>query len=135
MSNVELIEYCKNNNIEVDEVKLKSPGILHADVGADIAKKVFNVNDKVVESILFHTLAHRDMNDLDKIIYIADLIEEGRELEGLEEIRKVAFIDLDKALVMSLEYCMENVKQVGKTIHKQSVDALEAAKIRCANNN
>ena len=131
MSNQELIEYCKNNGIEIDDIKMQSPGILHADVGADIAKKKFNVSDEVKESILYHTLANETMTDLDKIIYISDLIEEGRDLEGLDKIREMAFIDLDKALVMALEYCMENVKQVGKNIHKQSIDALNAAKKRC----
>ena len=131
MSNQELIEYCKNNGIEIDDIKMQSPGILHADVGADIAKKKFNVSDEVKESILYHTLANETMTDLVKIIYISDLIEEGRDLEGLDKIREMAFIDLDKALVMALEYCMENVKQVGKNIHKQSIDALNAAKKRC----
>ena len=131
MSNQELIEYCKNNGIEIDDIKMQAPGILHADVGADIAKKKFNVSDEVKESILYHTLANETMTDLDKIIYISDLIEEGRDLEGLDKIREMAFIDLDKALVMALEYCMENVKQVGKNIHKQSIDALNAAKKRC----
>lgn len=131
MSNQELIEYCKNNGIEIDDIKMQSPGILHADVGADIAKKKFNVSDEVKESILYHTLANETMTDLDKIIYISDLIEEGRDLEGLDKIREMAFINLDKALVMALEYCMENVKQVGKNIHKQSIDALNAAKKRC----
>ena len=131
MSNQELIEYCKNNGIEIDDIKMQSPGILHADVGADIAKKKFNVSDEVKESIIYHTLANETMTDLDKIIYISDLIEEGRDLEGLDKIREMAFIDLDKALVMALEYCMENVKQVGKNIHKQSIDALNAAKKRC----
>ncbi len=131
MSNEELVKYCQDNGIEVDEIKLQSPGILHSDVGADIAKKKFNVSDEIVESIRFHTLANEKMTDLDKILYISDLIEEGRTLEGLEPIREMAFVNLDKALVMSLEYCMENVKQVGKNIHPQSIDALNAAKERC----
>ena len=131
MPNEELIDYCKKNGIEIDEIKLKSPGILHADVGADIAKKIFNVNDEIAHSILFHTLANDDMTDLDKIIYLADLVEEGRELEGIDEIRDMAFIDLDKALVMGLEYCMESVKKVGKKLHEQSINALKAAKNRC----
>ncbi len=131
MSNEELIQYCKDNGIEIDEIKLQTPGILHADVGADIAKKKFNVSDEVEESIRFHTLANENMTELDKILYISDLIEDGRTLEGLDPIREMAFIDLDKALIMSLEYCMENVKQVGKNIHQQSIDALNAAKERC----
>ena len=131
MTNEELINYCNQNNIEIDEVKRSSPGILHAEVGADISKKKFGMNDEIVRSILYHTLAYQEMTNLDKILYIADLIEDGRELEGLEPIREMAFIDLDKALVMSLEYCMDNVKQIGKKTHIQSIEALEAAKARC----
>jgi len=127
MTNLELIRYCEENGILLDSVKLESPGMLHADVGADIAKKMFGANDDIVRAIQNHTLANENMTDLDKIIYIADLIEEGRDLPGLEPIREVAYKDLDKALVLSLTYCIENVKERGKTIHAQSYAALSAA--------
>ena len=130
MANSELINYCKENNIELDEMKLTSPGMLHAEVGADIAKKIFGANDEIVQAIKYHTLANEVMEDLDKIIYIADLIEEGRELIGLEPIREMAYKDLDKTLVLALEYCIENVKERGKNIHSQSEKALAAAKAR-----
>ncbi len=133
MTNTELISYCQENGIELDKVKLESPGMLHADVGADIAKKKFGANDEIVEAIKYHTLANVEMTDLDKIIYLADLIEEGRELPGLEPIREMAYRDLDKALVLALEYCIENVKERGKVIHSQSERALLAAKERVKN--
>lgn len=130
MSNSELINYCKENNIPLDEVKLSSPGMLHAEVGADIAKNRFGANDEIVQAIKYHTLASENMTDLDKIIYIADLIEEGRDLPGLDAIREIAYSDLDKGLVVALEYCIDNVKERGKTIHPQSQIALEKAKQR-----
>lgn len=130
MANSELINYCKDNGIALDEVKLASPGMLHAEVGADIAKKKFHANDEIAQAIKYHTLANEKMEDLDKIIYIADLIEEGRELPGLEPIREMAYKNLDKAFVLSLEYCIENVKERGKTIHIQSEKALEVAKLK-----
>ena len=133
MENSELIDYCNNNNIELDEIKLASPGMLHAEVGADIARKKFGANDEIVQAIQYHTLASDNMTDLDKIIYIADLIEEGRVLPGLEPIREMAYKDLDKALVLSLEYCIDNVLERGKTIHPQSKNALEVAKEKIEN--
>jgi len=128
MGNTELINYCKDNKIALDEVKLASPGMLHAEVGADIAKNKFGANDEIVQAIEYHTLASEKMSDLDKIIYISDLIEEGIELPGLEPIREMAYKDLDRAFVLSLEYCIDNVKERGKTIHVQSQKALEVAK-------
>ena len=130
MDNFALVDYCRENGIETDEVKLSSPGMLHAEVGADIAEKKFGANKEIVQAIKYHTLANENMTDLDKIIYISDLIEEGRDLPGLEPIREVAYEDLDRALVLSLEYCIDNVKERGKTIHSQSERALEAAKSR-----
>jgi len=127
MKNEELIKYCDENGIAVDEVKRSSPGILHAEVGADIAEKEFGANAEIVQAIRYHTLANREMEKLDKIIYIADLIEEGRTLPGLEEIREVVYRDLDEGYLMALKYCIENVLERGKAIHQQSLDALEAA--------
>ena len=130
MDGSELVDYCNRNGIETDEIKLSSPGMLHAEVGADIAEKKFGANKEIVQAIKYHTLANENMTGLDKIIYISDLIEEGRELPGLEPIREEAYKDLDKALVLSLEYCINNVKERGKQIHPQSERALEAAKSR-----
>ena len=123
----DLINYCIENNIQIDDIKKTSPGMLHAEVGADIAEKEFGANKNIVEAIQKHTLAHSVMSKLDKIIYVSDLIEEGRELEGVDEIRKIALDDLDRGYIESLKYCIENVKERGKEIHPQSVDALEAA--------
>ena len=78
----------------------------------------------------YHTLANDKMENLDKIIYIADLIEDGRKLPGLEPIRKMAYEDLEKTLVLALEYCIENVRERGKKIHYQSEKALIAAQER-----
>ena len=126
-SGEDLINYCMENNIEIDEIKKSAPGMLHAEVGADIAKKEFGANENIVCAIRNHTLANSNMSKLDKIIYVSDLIEEGRDLEGVDEIRKIALEDLDKGYIESLKYCIENVKERGKEIHPQSMEALEAA--------
>jgi len=126
-SSEDLIAYCEENNIKVDEIKLSAPGMLHADVGADIAKNEFGANDNIVDAIRNHTLANKNMTKLAKILYVADLIEEGRDLEGLDEIREITYNDLDKGYIESLKYCIENVRERGKEIHPQSMEALEAA--------
>jgi len=126
-SNEDLINYCKENNIEIDTIKMSSPGMLHADVGADIAENEFGANKNIVEAIKYHTLGNKNMSKLAKILYVADLIEEGRELEGLDRIREITYNDLHQGYVEALKYCIENVKERGKEIHPQSIEALEAA--------
>lgn len=128
MSDEELISYCIEHNIRIDDIKRQSPGTLHAEVGAEIAKNEFGADEDVYTAIKYHTLGNETMSTLDKILYVSDLIEEGRTLEGIDKIREIAFLDLNKAYYLSLDYCIENVRERGKIIHPQSLAALASAK-------
>ena len=128
MSNEDLVKYCDKHKIHIDELKRKSPGTLHAEVGADIAEKEFGANQDIVRAIKYHTLANEEMKDLDKILYVADLIELGRDLEGVDEIRKIALENLNEGFYVSLDYCIKNVQERGKEVHPQSIAALKSAK-------
>lgn len=52
------------------------------------------------------------MSTLEKIIFVADYIEPGRNHSPgiLAEIRKLAFVDLDRALVRILEETLKYLK-------------------------
>ena len=57
------------------------------------------------------------MMKLEKIIFVADYIEPGRnKAKNLNEIRKLAFIDLDAALLKILSDTLEYLNQKEKTI-------------------
>ncbi len=40
---------------------------------------------------------------LDKVIYVADYIEPGRKFPGVEEARKLAYTDINQALLFALK--------------------------------
>ena len=44
------------------------------------------------------------MSSLDKVIYLADLIEPSRKFDGIDEIRKVCYEDLDLAMIKALTH-------------------------------
>ena len=82
---------------------IKDP-VLHAFLGAEVAKKVYNICDEdVLNAIKYHTTGRPAMTDLEKIIFIADAIEPGRDFEGIENIRKFAYDDLNKAMLALLD--------------------------------
>ena len=63
------------------------------------------------------------MTMLEKIVFIADYIEPGRDqAPHLEEIRKAAFEDLDRALCMilkdTLSYLRENEREIDSLTQK-----------------
>lgn len=105
MSNEKRLSICKKHNIQMNAAEIENPLLLHAKVGSFIAMEEFNIHDEeIISAILNHTTGRPGMSPLEKIIYIADYIEPGRkQAPNLPEVRKMAFVDLDKALLMILE--------------------------------
>lgn len=99
--NEEKIRLCdKKYHILINDVERSNPGLLHAKLGAAIAEDKYKITDPdILHSIKVHTTGEPDMNILDKIIYIADYIEPGRDVAPrLDYIRKLAYEDLDKCV-------------------------------------
>ena len=105
MDNDKKISLCKKHNISMTEVERRNPFLLHAKVGSFLAMDKYGIKDKdVVNAILNHTTGRPKMSQLEKIIYIADYVEPNRrQAPNLSEVRRLAFQDLDKALLRILE--------------------------------
>ena len=97
-----LLTQAKKIGLKIDPIRKFEPKLFHAEVSADIAKREFGIkNQQILRAIRLHTVGSPAMSPLDKIIYLADHIEEGRDFGGVDEIRKLAFKDLDRAVVAS----------------------------------
>ncbi|MBD7983092.1 bis(5'-nucleosyl)-tetraphosphatase (symmetrical) YqeK [Sporosarcina sp. Sa2YVA2] len=60
----------------------------HASAGRIIAREEFGVADQdILNAIRYHTTGRAGMSTLEKVIYIADLIEPGREFPGIAQLR------------------------------------------------
>lgn len=112
LSDEKRLSICEKHNISMTEVERRNPFLLHAKVGSFLAMEEYQVEDvEIIHAILNHTTGRPGMSLLEKIIFIADYIEPGRkQAPNLTEIRKMAFIDLDKALLMILEDTMAYLK-------------------------
>ncbi len=121
------LRFCKEYHVPVDDVMKKQVDLTHPFLGAEVAKREYGVADEeILEAIRWHTTGKADMSVLDKIIFIADYIEPNREpFEGLEQARKLAYEDLDKAMAYILESIIEYVKERNRALHPYSVEALE----------
>ncbi len=105
MSDEKRLSVCEKHNISVNEIERKNPSLLHAKVGSFLAMEEYHVEDfEVINAILNHTTGRPGMGLLEKIIFVADYIEPNRkQAPNLAEIRRLAFEDLDKALVYILK--------------------------------
>ena len=92
--------------------------VMHAFLGAEIAEREFKINDKeILDAIRFHTTARENMTVLDKLVYLADMIEENRKFEGVENLRKISFSDYDKGFKKAIERSYEYLLGKGKDIY------------------
>ena len=96
---------CKKYKIELTDVEKRNPFLIHSKLGAVYANKLYGIDDEeVISAIRFHTTGKPDMTLLEKIIFIADYIEPGRDkAPNLKEIRQMAFIDIDEAMYLILK--------------------------------
>ena len=75
----------------------------HAFFGAEEAREDFGVKDEdVLNAIRYHTTGRPAMSDLERLIYLADLIEDSRTFEGVEELRKASYEDFNRGFLLSL---------------------------------
>ena len=61
------------------------------------------------------------MSTLEKILYLADYMEPSRDFEGVEELRRLVWTDLDRAMVLGLEMTMEELKEKGAIVHPNTL--------------
>ncbi len=119
------LEMCREYKIPLDEVKEKELGLLHAELGAYLAEQEFGVTDaEILDAIRYHTLGRVDMTTMEKILYLADIIEPNRkDFEGLSELRKLSFRDLDRALLFGFGLTIAHTNRRGHILHNQTIDA------------
>jgi len=122
MSKQEIEEYVMSHNIEMDEIEKEQLGLMHAKLGASIICEKFNADEEVQKAILYHTTGNKKMNQFAKIIYIADKIEENRTYDGVEEIRKIAKENLDKAMFITIDFILEKSIRNKRLIHPNTIE-------------
>ena len=105
LSTEKKIELCVKKNIDITEVEISNPGLLHAKAGMVLAEEEYGIKDtQILHAIRVHTTGEADMGLLDKILFVADYIEPRRyKAADLPRMRKLAFEDLDRACLAIME--------------------------------
>ena len=116
---------CDEYGIVLDTFSRSFPKTLHALTGSLVAQRIFGENENVVSAICHHTTGRANMTLLEKIIYIADYVEPNRDFPGVEEMRAMAYTDLDKAVLMGLESAVAHVRRQGQGLAPATLEALE----------
>ena len=120
----EQLRICKKQNIEVTEYELRNKKLLHAKTGAYLAAHKYGVTDpEVISAIRWHTTGRPGMTQLEKIVFLADIIEPARKVfPEMDEIRREIFADLDRGLSITLTYLLEYLQKSGEELDPMTED-------------
>ncbi len=112
----EMDRVARENGLVDDENMYGSGALLHAPVGAYLARKEFGVEDEeILNAIRSHTIGRAGMTKMELVIFVADATEEGREsYEGLEEIRYLADRSLPAAALKSMQLTQDYLRSTGR---------------------
>ena len=120
----QLLLLARKYNIVVDDIIQTSLGLLHGPVASWLVKEKFKITDvQILDAIKNHTVGAKRMSKLEKIIYLADLIEETREFSGINTIREAAMNNLNEAMRMALTCEVVYTMQHCRAVHPNSIDA------------
>lgn len=115
---------CRAYGKILDDFSMRYPKTLHALTGSLVAERIFGEKESVVSAICWHTTGRGNMTLLEKIIYIADYIEPNRDIPGVENLRRLAFTDLDEAMVAGLNMTLTHLAGQKAEISPETSQAL-----------
>lgn len=124
MTKDEMKKVMFENNIILSELEEKINNLWHGMIAPIIAKEKLGIKDEeILNSLRYHTTGKENMTKLEKIIYIADMIEPKRNFDGLEEIRNKTFNNLDDGVLAGLTHTMKFLLNKNSFIDENTIKA------------
>lgn len=118
-----LIDDC---DLDLD-LKKWGNNIWHGVVGSFIISQDFNLqDDEILRAIERHTVGAAEMSLLDKVLYVADYIEPGRNFPGVDEARRLSQIELDKAVAFETARTVAHLASKAQPIFPQTIETYNA---------
>ncbi|MGN1084920.1 MAG: nicotinate-nucleotide adenylyltransferase [Lachnospiraceae bacterium] len=128
-SDEQLVADCDKYSVPVTEVERRNGFLLHGKLGAYYARKhYFITEEEILSAISYHTTGRPGMTDLEKVVFLADYLEPFRTqptTPDLNEIRQIAFQDIDKAVYLALKNTLRYLGKSGQEIDMTTADTFK----------
>ena len=135
-STVEQTELCAKGNIPYGAIELSSPKVFHAMTAEVVIKESFPeyAVEDILSPIRYHTTGRENMMLGEKLLYLADYIEETRTFPDCVALRQ-EFYDvsapaenghLDDVLITSFKMTVRNLLDEDAQIHPATIASLNS---------
>lgn len=128
-----LLHMAREAGLTLDEILETNPHLLHADVGAIVARDTFGVEDEqVLNAIANHTLGSPQMSPLSCIVFLADSVEPGRgDSASLKVLRQVSQENIYKAVYLTCNHTLEKLFGSPRLIHPRLIATRNKFLVKC----
>ncbi len=110
----------------LDEKYLNNKMLAHSKIAAAKMGEVFNIVDPDIKNaVAYHTTGRAQMSLIEKIVFLADAIEPGRDYKNVDHIREIALNDLDRACLYTLEDTVLYLRKKDTTADIDTLKAIE----------
>lgn len=118
-----LLQLARVEGLEIAPADEANPHLLHAQVGAIVARDEFGVQDEeILLAIENHTLGRPGMSSLSCIVFLADSLEPGRgDTSELEALRQVSRQNLYQAVWQTCDYSLKSLIDTYRLIHPRAI--------------
>ncbi len=145
ISDKEQLAIIKENKYSLLPEELASMPTIHALTGALVIPKEFPefADKRLTEAVKWHTTGKKDMNLYEKIIFLADYIEETRTHSACVSLREEFFsarptdmseverlLHLDRTVLKAMENTLGYLRENGLPVHPATLEACADLKRR-----
>ena len=119
----DLVEAARGLGFEVTRLDREVPYLLHARVGAaQVRAELPALPEASARAVATHTCGAGQMGGLEKVVYVADMIEPARTFEGIEPLRRaVGAVDLDELFKLAYTRSILHLIETRRHIHPDTV--------------
>ncbi|MBS7526818.1 bis(5'-nucleosyl)-tetraphosphatase (symmetrical) YqeK [Fusibacter paucivorans] len=117
--------YIQKANIYKDPSIEANPNLAHGEIAAYLLSTKFGIDDEsILNAVRWHTYGRANMTTLDKIVYLADIIEPKRQFEHIDDLRKIVVEDLNAAIHYFFDLCVAYLSEKHQIVHQNTYDML-----------
>ena len=110
--------------LELDTAYLDNANLAHGPIAAIIMKRDYGIEDQdLLNAVKYHTTGRAGMSVLEKVIYLADAIEPGRNYPDVDKARALAETSLEEACLFSMEHSINYIRERGLFLHEDTIKA------------
>lgn len=105
------------------------PPVVHQFTSAYLAEHVYGIRDEnILNAVKYHCSGRENMSPLEKLVYLSDMLEEGRDYDGVQTLRDIFKRDKDEALYCAFERQLKHLNLTGFPVYSLTQKAYDYLK-------